>query len=300
MDDFHVVTVATESKLYFPYLQQSCAKNGKELEVLGMGEKWQGFNWRFKKMTEYLESMPKTHIVCFVDGYDVLCVRDLHEIKSVFLTIKEKTGCKMVVALDNIYENKNPIKIGINTIASFFFGKCNHTQLNAGTYLGYAGDTLEMIQKIYSLNPTNDADDQLLMTSYCSMNPNDIYIDTQFEMFLVILDTLDEVSTYVTIVNNEVYYNNQKPFFVHAANHGYLDNLIQRLGYDDNIQVKSELYSDFYQNKLPNHIAHFSKWIIYENMSWFVIWIGVVSFFVYLFLRNRTVGKASRKAFRKK
>jgi hypothetical protein len=53
MNNFHIVTVATESKYYFPYLLESCKNNGKELEVLGYGEKWEGLNWKFKKMIDY-------------------------------------------------------------------------------------------------------------------------------------------------------------------------------------------------------------------------------------------------------
>ena len=97
----HIVTFATESKYYFPYLQESCRRNGKELEVLGYGEKWEGFNWRYIKMIEYLKGLPEDDIVCFVDGYDVICTRNLHELIPVFLKIKEKEGCKMVVGEDN-------------------------------------------------------------------------------------------------------------------------------------------------------------------------------------------------------
>ena len=39
INDLHIVTVATESKYYFPYLIESCKRHGKELEVLGYGEK---------------------------------------------------------------------------------------------------------------------------------------------------------------------------------------------------------------------------------------------------------------------
>lgn len=46
-DTVHVVTVATESKSYFPYLVESCKRHGGQLEVLGMGEKWEGFNWKY-------------------------------------------------------------------------------------------------------------------------------------------------------------------------------------------------------------------------------------------------------------
>jgi hypothetical protein len=42
-----IITVATKSDYYFPYLKESIKRNGSELIVLGYNEVWQGFNWRF-------------------------------------------------------------------------------------------------------------------------------------------------------------------------------------------------------------------------------------------------------------
>ena len=159
MDKLHIVTVATDPKYYFPYLVESCKKNGKELEVLGMGEVWQGLNWKFLKMIEYLKTLPTDDIVCFIDGYDVICCRNLNQLVYEFKEIKERTGCKLVVGHDK--------KSTMMSLSVLFFGSCNNNNINSGTYIGYVKDTLEIIQKIYELNPKNDADDQVLMTQYC-------------------------------------------------------------------------------------------------------------------------------------
>jgi len=89
MSNLFVVTVATEPNYYFQYLQESCKKNEKELVVLGYGEKWKGFNWRFKLIINYLKTLKKNDIVCVIDGYDVLCTRNLNELKDVFLQVKK-------------------------------------------------------------------------------------------------------------------------------------------------------------------------------------------------------------------
>ena len=101
-DNLHIVTVVTESKYYFPYLSKSCKRHGKQLKILGYGEKWKGFNWRFKLMIEYLETLKDDDIVCFIDGYDVLCTRNLNELKSVFLKLHKEKKCKIIVGYDNI------------------------------------------------------------------------------------------------------------------------------------------------------------------------------------------------------
>ena len=95
MNQYHIITVATDPKYYFPYLVESCKNLGKELKVLGMGEKWEGFNWKYKQMVEYLNQLPKTDIVCFVDGYDVVCCRNLNELPRAFLKIKKNIIAKL-------------------------------------------------------------------------------------------------------------------------------------------------------------------------------------------------------------
>ena len=97
MNDVHIVTVSTENKFYFDYLKQSCHKNGKELEVLGYRQEWKGFNWKLKLMLEYLNKLNKNDIVCFVDGYDVICVRNLNQLKNTFLNIKTREKCNIII-----------------------------------------------------------------------------------------------------------------------------------------------------------------------------------------------------------
>ena len=235
----HIVTVATESKYYFPYLQESCRRNGKELEVLGYGEKWEGFNWKFKKMIEYLKELPEDDIVCFVDGYDVLCTRNLHELIPVFLEIKEREGCKMVVGEDKLS--------WINIYLKLMFSTCKNISINSGTYIGIAKDLLQMIQQIYNLNPKNNADDQILLTKYCNMKPKHVCIDIHNELFLTLAyggTPFTDLQNYITINNNIISYNNKQPFFMHAPGSSNLDIIIKNLGYDNNCNVFEMEYKE--------------------------------------------------------
>ena len=266
LSKLHIVTVATESKYYFPYLQESCRRNGKELEVLGMGEKWEGFNWRYTKMIEYLKGLPEDDIVCFVDGYDVLCTRDLREIIPVFLEIKEREGCKMVVGFDNMNDNKL-----FEFISYFLFDRCKNKALNAGTYLGFVKDILKIIAKVYNLNPKNDADDQMLLTQYCKNNQNDIYIDANNQLFLTFCET-GELYQYVKIENNYLTYKNENPFFIHAGGGmSYLDDIIVKLNYSYICNIKKQLQQDFYLKKAPNAIFHFGKIVLCRPVVFVII-----------------------------
>ena len=52
--------------------------------------------------------------------------------------------------------------------------------------------SVEIIQKIYNLNPKNDADDQVLMIKYCQKNEKYIFIDSNNELFLTLFYPLEK------------------------------------------------------------------------------------------------------------
>jgi len=270
----HIVTVATEEKYYFPFLKSTCQKNGISLTVLGMGEKWLGFNWKFHKMINFLKSTNPNDLVCFVDGYDVICSRNLSELPAEFERIHKKTGCKIIVGHENIM---NPM----NKIFSYFnFGTCNGKYLNAGTYIGYSKDIREIIIKIYELNPRNDADDQILMTRFCSKNPAEFHIDEECELFLCVVDTLHSIDPHVI---THTQYNNTNPFFIHANGYGVLDNTIKRLGYDINNQLdKLDIPRQYKRDILINKgFVYF--WMFLRDWFFIFLFISIV-FLAFLFL----------------
>jgi len=241
MNNLHIVTVATESDYYFPYLVESCKRNGKELTVLGYGEKWKGFTWKFRLMLDYLKGLNDYDIVCFVDGYDVICTRNLNELKDEFIKIKNETNCKIIVGhakfiKDNIFHYLSYLG-DVNK-----FGQCNNIDINSGTYIGYVIDLLEILQNIYNLNPNDTADDQILMIKYCNIsNNNDIFIDTDNKLFLSLDKGFAEIDYVIKVNNKEIIYKNNRPFFLHAPGQTYLDNTIRLLGYNltnNNIKKK--------------------------------------------------------------
>jgi hypothetical protein len=276
MEKLHIVTVATDSEYYFPYLVESCKRNGKELEVLGMGEKWQGFNWKYVKMMEYLKNLPTDDIVCFVDGYDIICCRNLNELVDEFKEIKERTGCKIVVGND-----KDKTSIIENYLILFYFGKCKNKQINSGTYIGYVKDVLEIIEKIYELNPKNDADDQILMIQYCNKTENEIYCDTESKLFLSLCFPLEEIDKYMDIDENTkiVTYESNKPFFIHANGYGYLDNVISKLGYDiEKDKIKNELFRNYFEKKVFMYLKMFFLQYYFVFLLIFLIIIYIIYF----------------------
>ena len=241
MNHLHIVTVATDSEYYFPYLVESCKRNNKELTVLGYGEKWKGFNWKYRLMIEYLKGLNHYDIVCFIDGYDVICTRDLNELENEFIKIKNKTNSKIIVGNEKIIKGTFFYYLS-NILFNIYFGKCKDLNINTGTYIGYVIDLLEILQNIYNLNPNDTADDQKLLIKYCNMHNNDIFIDTDNKLFLTFGKPYSEIDYLIQVNNNGIIYNNNKPFFIHAPGQTYLDNTIRLLGYNlNNNNIKKKM-----------------------------------------------------------
>ena len=224
-----IVTISTDKKFYYKNLVESCKKNKGKLTTLGMGEEWRGYNWKFRKMIDYLSNLSDDKIVCFVDGYDVISCRDLTELADEFIKLKNKYKCKIVVGCDDYGF------MGKKIVAHLSFGKCDNHYLNSGTYIGYVKDLKDIITKIYELNPTDAADDQILMIQYYNENPGEIHIDHECKLFLVLLYPLMNVDSFtpININNNKLHAVDYKsmPFFIHAPGNGFLTNIITKMGY---------------------------------------------------------------------
>jgi hypothetical protein len=231
-----IITVSTDDKFYYPYLVESCKKNKGKLTTLGMGEEWRGYNWKFRKMIDYLNTLNDDIIVCFVDGYDVISCRDLTELAYEFIKLKNKYKCKIVAGCDDYGFT------GKKIVAHISFGKCDNHYLNTGTYIGYVKDLKDIISKIYQLNPSDSADDQVLMIQYYNENPGEIYIDSECKLFLTLMYPLMNID--INVDSNKVYTSDYKsmPFFIHAPGNGFLNNIIIKLGYGNpDIEIKKKM-----------------------------------------------------------
>jgi hypothetical protein len=244
MVKLHIISVVTHSKYYFPYLLKSITKHNNELKTLGFGTKWKGFNYRLKLIKQELLKLPKDDIVCIIDGYDVLCVRDLNDMIDNFIKIKEREKCKIVGGHDYI-----PSKFVKLYCTLYFTRSLTRTTINAGTYIGNVEDLLNMFNILNSIDNNNLSDDQVLLNKYNKLYPGYIYCDINAELFLTVGGAFIDVNKYITIKNNNiVQYMNNKPYFIHAAGSGYLDNIIIRLGYeyDMNNMISKKVKEDFY------------------------------------------------------
>ena len=281
----HILTVANKSKYYYPYLIDSVKRNNSSLITLGFNKEWVGFNTKFKLMYEKLEELDENDIVCFVDGFDVICIRNLNKLINVFLKIKEREGCTIVAGYDNIKNN-----LFRSIIASLYFTKkLNSKVINSGTYIGYVKDIKKFLSFVLSQDDDETSDDQILMNTYSKLHPNEIYIDINTEIFLTIIIPLQSIKKFIKIKDNIVYSNNNKPFFIHAAASGYMNEILEDLGYKVDKQIEIDLKNNHIK-KILNQIKDiiFNNFIKNVNKYKYNILFGFILFFIisYIFIKS--------------
>lgn len=232
----HFVTVATKSSGYFDVLMQSCVRHGIDLHVLGWNEKWGGWVWRLDLILDHyrqIASYDPDAIICFVDAYDVVFLQSAFEIESRFLSFNQP----IVVAEDH---NMNPLSEIYAKI--FLFGMCRSRRVNAGTYMGYAKDLVELLTELKALSSSISTDDQRLLTLVCQNNATRsnhisqrIAIDTDRSIFLCMRYKNGPYMAGIKIDEKDraLYYSssNIRPCILHGAGNADLDSTILMLGY---------------------------------------------------------------------
>ena len=213
-------------------------------------------------MIQFLKKLDPNDVVCFIDGYDVICVRDLREMTDIFLQLKKKNNCKIVVAENNIITN-NIYYFFLSITERIVFDKCKNKFLNAGLYIGHVKDILYVLEQVYTGD--NTLDDQKILVQYCKNNPNDIYIDLENELLLTIDRPFDSIHQYLTVKNNKIYHKNNRPFFIHGNGHTFLDSTLNLVGYKnvniDNILSK-KYKSKYFISTYFNEVCYVSIYIL--------------------------------------
>ena len=234
-----LVTVATESQAYFPYLLKSCARHKATLDVLGWGMKWRGFVWRMHLLTHYLDQLDDDEIVCVIDSYDVLMLRPLKELEEAFLAFCADSQYDVIVG------GERPPSIAIGLGMRWMFGTCRGKFLNAGTYIGFVKGLKDVVRGVRRLsNDDVTADDQLVMTQYCSKEKagKRLYIDRPNDFFLTMTSS-SKLPCKVRIEDGKLFYRNKQPFFIHANGQADMNDIVLKLGYSMTARERQEIVS---------------------------------------------------------
>jgi hypothetical protein len=261
-----LVTVATKSEKYYPYLKLSAERYGHELITLGWGQKWKGFSWRFQLITEYLKTCKEDELICIIDGYDVLVLEGPKEIEEKFNKICNGNKSKVIIS-KNTYTDNIISKITILMGDYLSFKEVDGYFLCAGTYIGRASEILKMYSIICKRNECYDnTDDQVLLQKYALENKGSYIIDKNNEIFLVLADPFNGIvnrESNIEINNESLYYKNTKISILHAPVNTDIDNIILNLGYDTSL-YRADM-SDRY-NYIWNSFIHFIPMFFFNNI----------------------------------
>lgn len=276
-----LVTVATHSERYYPYLKLTSEKNGFDLVTLGWGEKWKGFAWRFELMKEYLRSLKTDEIVCFIDGYDVIVLQNINILEKKFISAINGDKSKIVFAIES--ESDSSLGNFIAKIWSNFFSyKCNGNLINAGTYIGYSSALLDLFESICeTFECKNDSDDQILLQRYCQKNSNNFIIDKNSDIFLTMPDLINPISSNRNniIINNNIltYKSTIEPAIFHAPAYSDIDDIIKDLGYDTTL-FKARNENKF--NYQFNFFKHFVKELFFRYLIFILLFITTILYLI--------------------
>lgn len=245
-----IVTVATERRMYMKWLEMSCEKNQTNLIILGMGEPWQGYMTKYFKMIEFLNTCDDEDVICFVDAYDVLMLKNANLLREAFVDTVENTNYKIIVANESIEEFDQLSKVLNDEMWRIIFKSENtEIQINSGTYMGYAKDLKEIILEMISYN---ERDDQTALNMYFNKNREFVFVDrekTFFHVSMAIEDTFQPL------------YNS---FFIHRHACKSMVNLIKGQGYEITKEEEISLVRETV-NYFSKKVLHYFNELLFMN-----------------------------------
>ena len=253
------VCVATDNKLYLPYLQELLP----ELVVLGLNTPWRGFITKYKLLQTYLspkECSPKEisddDLICFLDAYDVLPTKQLNQFESkvrAFLTAQPEV--KLIVGYDKVDNAMHEY------LCQEIFGLVDEKRLNSGQFIGTAKHIREMITHIFQTT-TNFQTDQIELTKYANEFRDAVHIDEAQTFFYVKSRPLQQVRLPAT---------SPSAAFIHANGNGFLEDFLRD---EHTIHVG---FKERFQNFITNIQGLLRKIVIYDmiyikkHLNWFIM-----------------------------
>jgi hypothetical protein len=268
----YVFTIATHDKGYLGSLKDSCEKQNIDLNVIGMGQKWEGFQTKLKLIQQTLDSLSDDTICLFTDAYDSIIIGNEKEI------------------LERYYQFNEPVVFSSYTgsalfVSEFFFGKtCGKNEsLNSGGFIGRVKEVKEFFYDLCKQNKCigADVDDQKIINQYCN-ETKPISLDTKNKLFYI-FEWENLLTSYTNIIlgnqstvlpletdyykiDNVLYCKKTKtfPIILHANNSGNMDVILKHL------HIRNTY-------KKPNYFQ-------YSTMKFIAPFLYVIAAFVLLFI----------------
>ena len=247
------ITVATHNKGYLTVLKQNFETHGETLNILGYGQKWKGFTWKYKLMKDFIQNLPDDEIVVFMDGYDVLFLNN-NDIESKFKSFNKN----IIFGIDT--HNKFT-KILYNKVFHNSYFNSKEIDINSGLYMGYVKYLKILLEKLCENDACNNPkmDDQKLIVKLSKTDffKQNVGIDYHKKIFFNMSPKhLLTSKTDFKLTNQKVIVNNNQPNFVHGPSNTDLDFIIESYGYPNDKKYR--------RNYILNAVKTYSVYFIPE------------------------------------
>lgn len=192
------------------YLLDTANKFNVSIEFLGIGHTYSGFRNRLYILIDYLKTIDSETIILMMDGYDTLFNTPVDNILNIF----KSKNTRILFSTEKLYTYQyNQFQHKYDQIES------KYRYLNAGTYIGYAGDILQMLIELFDPSMIPADIDQGLMGIWMYNNwekPSKAQLDINCEIFWVTSGDWFELKD-IAVEGKEIInpYTNTKPFIIH-------------------------------------------------------------------------------------
>jgi len=183
--NLELVTLATHSEGYLPYLEHWSKKNNVKFNILAYGEKWEGWNWRLEKLIDFLDKKDKNALILLVDGFDVLILSDKQELLNKF----NNADTDVILSCSGIHTSQPDSNwVHQEIIVPFshaYYKKYNKELLNAGTYFGKAKSLTKILKKIKEYCIIHNVKDDQIALNSILLNDIKYTIDKNANIFWI-------------------------------------------------------------------------------------------------------------------
>ena len=192
-----VLSVCTNNSPLLENFKKSLEINGYPYEILGVGEKWGGWNWRTRKYIEKMKNMDLNDVAILTDSTDVIFVQP----KNVFIDKFTKMNARAVIGAETHCCTGKFSRGEMKLFATFTatnLTKSIYRYPNGGFICGYVKDLLEILD-----NNKDEPDDQ---AAYLEMHLN--------RTNLFVLDSNNIfVGNWINATNSDFVFNHPKEDF---------------------------------------------------------------------------------------
>ena len=159
----HALTVATGHEGFLHSLRASAKLFGYELHILGLGQPWGGFVWRWQLLRDALGKLPANEPVVVLDGYDTVFTAPAALLQEEF---RKHASPTVFAGVEHRQEHCTWLFWKLTEVFGWWYYGTAPPLTNAGVLLGSAG-TLQLLCAaiLEQADVSGEGDDQRILNS---------------------------------------------------------------------------------------------------------------------------------------